>query len=105
MTGIFGSSMETLISVHGEAPATRELVHCGSAYATVVSVDRDGGPVPIPFYLTPATAVEQRRCQVSLPFEHLMMPLQLVCMFGWSKSTYRQPRYIIPCSGNVLALS
>ena len=56
--------MEVLISVHGER--VRELRHCGSAYATVVSVDRDGGPVPVPFYLTPETAIEQRRCEVRL---------------------------------------
>ena len=56
--------MEVLISVHGERVETRALRHCGSAYATVVSVDREGGPVPVPFYLTPETAIEQRRCQV-----------------------------------------
>ena len=64
MTGIFGSSMEVLISVHGERIETREMAHCGSAYATVVSVDGNGDPVPVPFYLAPETAVEKLRCQV-----------------------------------------
>ena len=64
VTGIFGSSMEVLISVHGETPAARELVHCGSAYATVVSVNHDGDPVPVPFYVAPVSDVEKLRCQV-----------------------------------------
>lgn len=64
VTGIFGSSMEVLISVHGERVETREMFHCGSAYATVVSVDANGDPVAVPFYLAPETDVEKRRCQV-----------------------------------------
>ena len=64
VTGIFGSSMEVLISVHGETPAARELVHCGSAYATVVSVNRAGDPVPVPFHIAPESSSEKLRCQV-----------------------------------------
>ncbi len=56
--------MEVLISVHGETPAARELVHCGSAYATVVSVNRAGDPVPVPFHIAPVSDVEKLRCQV-----------------------------------------
>ena len=56
--------MEVLISVHGETPAARELVHCGSAYATVVSVNRAGDPVPVPFHIAPVSNVEKLRCQV-----------------------------------------
>ena len=71
VTGIFGSSMEVLISVHGERVETREMLHCGSAYATVVSVDANGDPVPVPFYLAPETAVEKLRCQVRSTLESL----------------------------------
>jgi len=67
VTSIFGSSMEVLISVHGETPAARELVHCGSAYATVVSVNRAGDPVPVPFHIAPVSDVEKLRCQVRNP--------------------------------------
>ena len=63
VTSIFGSSMEVLISVHGETPAARELVHCGSAYATVVSVNRAGDPVPVPFHIAPVSDVEKLRCE------------------------------------------
>ncbi len=50
--------------MHGETPEARELVHCGSAYATVVSVNRAGDPVPVPFHIAPESALEKLRCQV-----------------------------------------
>ena len=55
-----------MISVCGESPTVRELFHCGDAFATVVSVNRAGGTVDIPFTLEPDTATEKQRCAGSL---------------------------------------
>ncbi|GAX85125.1 hypothetical protein CEUSTIGMA_g12545.t1 [Chlamydomonas eustigma] len=38
VTAIFGSSMEVMVSVHGEDPLVGELFHCADAYLTVVKV-------------------------------------------------------------------
>lgn len=54
VTGIFGSSVEVMISVHGETPSQGQVFHCGDAFATIVSVDLVGNPVPVPFELDPA---------------------------------------------------
>ncbi|KAK9817590.1 hypothetical protein WJX74_006701 [Apatococcus lobatus] len=62
VTGIFGSSVEVMISVHGETPSQGMVFHCGDAFATIVSVDLVGNPVPIPFELDPAGDVELERC-------------------------------------------
>lgn len=63
VTGVFGSSMEVMISVCGEDPTQGHVFHCGDAYATVVSVDTEGNPVEVPFELAPATEPEQQRCR------------------------------------------
>ena len=62
MTGIFGSSMEVMISVYGETSHVGKIFHCGDAYATVVSVDSRGQPVEVPFELRPETEEERLRC-------------------------------------------
>ncbi len=62
VTAIFGSSMEVMISVCGETPHIAEVFHCGDAYVTVVSVDKDGSPVEVPFELQPVTEAEKRQC-------------------------------------------
>ena len=54
VTGIFGSSVEVMISVHGETPSKGQVFHCGDAFATIVSVDLMGNPVSVPFELEPA---------------------------------------------------
>lgn len=62
VTGIFKSSTEVMISVCGESPTVREVFYCGDAFATVVSVNKSGGTVDIPFTLEPGSAVEKLRC-------------------------------------------
>lgn len=62
MTGIFGSSMEVMVSVCGENPAVGEIFHCGDAYVTVVSVNEHGGPVDVPFELEPLDPCDVKRC-------------------------------------------
>ena len=51
-----------MISVCGESPTVREVFYCGDAFATVVSVNRTGGTVDIPFTLEPQSVVEEQRC-------------------------------------------
>ena len=63
VTGIFGSSMEVMVSVCGETPAEGSSVfHCGDAYATVVAVDPEGQPAEVPFELVPGSPDDARRC-------------------------------------------
>ena len=60
---MFGSSMEVMISVCGETPSDfGGVFHCGDAYATIVSVDRGGNPVEVPFELAPASPPDRQRC-------------------------------------------
>jgi hypothetical protein len=60
-TATFGSSVEVMLSVWGEAPEEGVLFHCGDAWATVVSVDQRGGPFPFPFELAPQAESEVLR--------------------------------------------
>lgn len=48
----------------------REVFYCGDAFATVVSVNRTGGTVDIPFTLEPETAAEKQRCAGSHSRRH-----------------------------------
>lgn len=88
VTGIFGSSMEVMVSVCGENPAVGNTFHCGDAYATVVSVDELGGPVDVPFELEPTEANDIRRCaqaaqrHVPLPSLLFISTLFLACVAG-----------------------
>eukprot|EP00884_Botryococcus_braunii_P001391 jgi/Botrbrau1/11252/Bobra.0038s0024.1 len=45
-----------------ETPHIAEVFHCGDAYVTVVSVDKNGSPVEVPFELQPVTEAEKRQC-------------------------------------------
>lgn len=77
VTSIFGSSMEVLICVDGESScgqygemdsrsdSTTPCFHCGSAFATVVSVAGPWPPVAVPvqFRLQPSTPDEKLRCE------------------------------------------
>lgn len=62
VTGIFGSSMEVMVSVCGENPTVGDMIHCGDAYVTAVSVDEHGGPVDVPFELHPLEPCDVKRC-------------------------------------------
>ena len=59
-----------MISVCGESPTMREVFYCGDAFATVVSVNRIGGTVDIPFTLEPETPAEKQRCAGSVSRRH-----------------------------------
>ena len=94
MTAIFGSSMEVMVSVHGEDPLVGDLFHCADAFVTVVTVQQTAGggdvgttqsssmtslvhqttqskfeesrviPVRLPFQLQPQTPAESLRHEV-----------------------------------------
>eukprot|EP00775_Hariotina_reticulata_P000986 gene986-1313_t len=61
VAAIFGSSLEVMISVFGEKPHEGRVFHCADAFATVVVVDQQGRPTPIPFELEPVTEEEMLR--------------------------------------------
>ncbi|KAK9815553.1 hypothetical protein WJX72_005621 [[Myrmecia] bisecta] len=65
VTGIFASSVEVMISVHGETPHVGEVFHCGDAFATVVSVDTNGNPVVVPFELAPESRIQVLRTKAA----------------------------------------
>jgi acyl-CoA hydrolase len=54
------SSMEVGIRVEAENPRTGEMRHTNTAYLTMVAVDEDGRPAPVPTLRT-TTADERRR--------------------------------------------
>ncbi len=54
------TSMEVGVRVEAENPRTGEARHTNTAYLTMVALDEEGKPVPIP-PLTAATPTEQRR--------------------------------------------
>ncbi len=54
------TSMEIGVRVEAENPLTGETVHAASAYATMVALDRNGKPTPVP-PLIPETEEEKRR--------------------------------------------
>jgi len=62
VTGIYGSSMEVMISVYGETSHVGKIFHCGDAFATIVSVDDQGLPVEVPFELQAESEEEKMRC-------------------------------------------
>jgi acyl-CoA thioesterase 11 len=66
VTAIFGSSVEVQLSLWGETPDVGALLHCGDAYATVVSVDAQKRPVDIPFELAPESQAEQLRYRLAV---------------------------------------
>jgi acyl-CoA hydrolase len=55
----FHSSMEVGVEVTSEDPLSGRVAHTCSAYVTMVSLDEDGQPAPVP-RLVPGTATERR---------------------------------------------
>ncbi len=83
VTAIFGSSMEVMISVHGENPLVGELFHVADAFVTVVIVAQSvsspnaaassscGGPsevtpLQLPYRLAPQSPAEIIRNKVTM---------------------------------------
>jgi acyl-CoA hydrolase len=60
VNAVWRTSMEVGVRVEAENPYTGELHHTNTAYLTMVAVDDDGRPVPVP-PLETSTPVEQRR--------------------------------------------
>jgi acyl-CoA hydrolase len=56
------TSMEVGVRVESEDVRTGEIVHTSTAYLTMVALDDDGHPVPVP-RVQPETAVEERRAR------------------------------------------
>jgi acyl-CoA hydrolase len=56
------TSMEVGVRVESEDVRSREVAHTSTAYLTMVALDDDGHPAPVP-PLQPATAEERRREQ------------------------------------------
>jgi acyl-CoA hydrolase len=56
------TSMEVGVRVESEDVRTREVAHTSTAYLTMVALDDDGHPAPVP-PLQPATSEERRREQ------------------------------------------
>jgi acyl-CoA hydrolase len=54
--------MEVGVRVESEDVRTRETAHTSTAYLTMVALDDDGRPAPVP-QLSPATPDERRREQ------------------------------------------
>ncbi len=54
------TSMEVGVRVDAEDPRTGEVRHTNTAYITMVALDEEGQPTPIPVVI-PTSAVEQRR--------------------------------------------
>ncbi|MEW5306635.1 MAG: hypothetical protein WDW36_009089 [Sanguina aurantia] len=61
VSATFGSSLEVMISVHGEDPAVGEVFHCADAFLTLVTVDARGSPVLVPCDLMPGSQAEHLR--------------------------------------------
>lgn len=87
----FGSSMEVFIDVWVESPVTGEKQKCNEAIYTLVAVDQNGSPLPVP-ELIPETPLEierfesaLRRRQLSLILAGKMKPseaTELKALFG-----------------------
>ena len=60
VNAVWHTSMEVGVRVDTENPRTGERRHSNSAYLTMVAVDDQGNPVPVPPLLT-STAQERRR--------------------------------------------
>ena len=60
VNGAWRTSMEVGVRVEAEDPRTGDRRHTTTAYLTMVAIDDDGRPTPVP-PLTPETEAEQRR--------------------------------------------
>lgn len=81
-TAVFGSSMEVMISVWGEVPEEGVPFHCGDAYATIVSVNVQGGPVDIPMEIVPRTEQEKMRYAGAVARRAARLELRATLMDG-----------------------
>jgi acyl-CoA hydrolase len=60
VNAVWRTSMEVGVRVEAERPGSSGVRHTSSAYLTMVAVDEDGRPTPVPA-LVPETAEEMRR--------------------------------------------
>ena len=62
VNAVWRTSMEVGVRVEAESPRTGELRHTNTAYLTMVAVDDDGRPLPVP-PLTTESPEEERRAR------------------------------------------
>jgi acyl-CoA hydrolase len=60
VNAVWRTSMEVGVRVEAENPRTGEVRHASTAYVTMVALDEEGNPAPVPPLLT-TTPDEQRR--------------------------------------------
>jgi acyl-CoA hydrolase len=60
------TSMEVGVRVDAENPRTGERRHTSTAYLTMVAVDDDGGPTPVPPLLTESDTEQRREREAEL---------------------------------------
>jgi acyl-CoA hydrolase len=60
------TSMEVGVRVEAENPRTGERRHTSTAYLTMVAVDDEGGPTPVPPLLTETDAESRREREAEL---------------------------------------
>ncbi len=60
VNAVWRTSMEVGVRVEAENPRTGDVRHASTAYVTMVALDDEGNPAPVPPLLT-TTAEEQRR--------------------------------------------
>ena len=70
----FSSSMEVFIDVWVESPVTGEKKKCNEAIYTLVAVDQNGSPLPVP-ELIPETILEKERFESALRRRQLSLIL------------------------------
>jgi acyl-CoA hydrolase len=66
VNAVWKSSMEVGVRVEAEDPRTRETRHTSTAYLTMVAVDTEGKPVPVPPLEVDGEVEERRQRQAEL---------------------------------------
>jgi acyl-CoA hydrolase len=66
VNAVWKSSMEVGVRVEAENPRTRETRHTSTAYLTMVAVDENGKPVPVPPLEVDGEVEERRQRQAEL---------------------------------------
>jgi acyl-CoA hydrolase len=66
VNAVWNSSMEVGVRVEAEDPRTRETRHTSTAYLTMVAVDTEGKPVPVPPLEVDGEVEERRQRQAEL---------------------------------------
>jgi acyl-CoA hydrolase len=66
VNAVWRSSMEVGVRVEAENPRTRETRHTSTAYLTMVAVDENGKPVPVPPLEVDGEVEERRQRQAEL---------------------------------------